>query len=129
MKGGPVSRKPHSVLCIGNDAVFQNRRCSLLREHGWTVVSSGSGYDGVIRFGQESVDAVVIDLNDDGTEAALIIGELKRLRPEVPVIILVTEGEALAPGATSQADAIVDKAHEATRLIPALKRHLKGNEG
>ena len=92
-------------------------------------MSSGSGYDGVIRFGQESVDAVVIDLNDDGTEAALIIGELKRLRPDVPVIIMVTEGEALAPGATSQADAMVDKAHEATRLIPALKRHLKGNEG
>jgi DNA-binding response OmpR family regulator len=91
-----------------------------LREHGWTVFGAGSGYDGVIRFGRESVDAVVIDLNGDGTEAALIIGELKRLRPEVRVIILITAGVVLAPGATSQADAIVDKAQENARLIATL---------
>lgn len=117
-----MSKRNKSVLCIGNDAVLQNLRCSLLREHGWTVLGAGSGYDGIIRFGQESVDAVVIDLDDHGTEAALIIGELKRLRPKVPVIILIMAGEVLAPGATSQADAIVDKAQETTQLIPTLNR-------
>jgi DNA-binding NtrC family response regulator len=123
-----VSRRSNSVLCIGSDAVLQNLRCSFLRKHGWTVFGSGSGYDGVMRFGQESVDAVVIDLNNDGTEAALIIGELKRLRPEVPVIILITAGAILAPGATSLADAIVDKAQENTRLIPTLNRLMKDDD-
>lgn len=55
----------------------------LLKEHGWNVLSSGSGHQGVIRFSQEEVDAVVVDLNG-GAEAALITGELKRLRPEIP---------------------------------------------
>ena len=116
-----IKRRGHSVLCIGNDPVNLNLRCSLLKEHGWNVLSSGSGHEGVIRFGQEVVDVVVVDLDDDGTEAALITGELKRLRPEVPVIILVGEVEALANGATQQADRVVVKSQEAHRLIDALK--------
>lgn len=79
-----------------------NLRCLHLREHGWDVLSSGSGYEGVLQFSRHIVDAVVVDLNRDGTEAALIIGELKRLRPEVPVIMLVTDEKLLAPGATQR---------------------------
>ena len=76
-----VQKRNKSVLCIGNDPLGLNLRCALLKEHGWNVFSSGSGHEGVIRFGQEAVDVVVIDLNEDGTEVALIAGELKRLRP------------------------------------------------
>jgi DNA-binding response OmpR family regulator len=69
----------------------------MLRQHEWKVLSSGNGHDGILLFGQEVVNAVVVDLNDDGSEAALIIGELKRLRPEVPVI-LVKDEKVLVPG-------------------------------
>ncbi|MFZ0864715.1 MAG: response regulator [Candidatus Sulfotelmatobacter sp.] len=116
-----TKRRGNSVLCIGNDPVHLNLRCSLLKEYGWNVLSSGNGHEGILRFGQEVVDAVVVDLNDDGTEAALIVGELKRLRPEVPVIIVVTDGKALAQGATQQASAVVVKSQEALSLIDALK--------
>jgi CheY-like chemotaxis protein len=114
-------RRSRSVLCIGNDPIHLNLRCALLKEYGWNVLSSGSGHEGVIRFGQERVDAVILDLNDDGVESALIAGELKRLRPEVPVIMLVAEMNALAPGATDQADAVVVKSEETLRLPDALK--------
>ena len=63
----------------------------------------------------------MVDLDDDGTEAALIIGELKRLRPEVPVIMLATDEELLAPGVTQQADAVIIKSQEEHSLIDALK--------
>ena len=89
--------------------------------HGWNVLSSGSGFEGVNQFTRQIVDAVVVDLDDDGSEAALIIGELKRLRPEVPVIMLVTDEKLLAPGATKQADAVVIKSQEEHSLIDALK--------
>jgi two-component system, NtrC family, response regulator GlrR len=102
-----VKRRNNSVRCIGNDPLSLNLRCALLNEHGWNVFSSGSGYEGVPRFGQEAVDAVVVDLNDDGAEAALIAGELKRLRPGVPVIILLPDGHVLGNGATQQANAVV----------------------
>lgn len=98
-----------------------NLRCALLRQQGWTVLSSGSGYQGIRRFVQEAADAVVIDLNYDGSEAALITGELKRLRPEVPVIIVLTDGKELAPGATQQASVVVLKSQETLQLAQGLK--------
>lgn len=116
-----TKRSGNAVLCIGNDPIHLNLRCSLLKEHGWNVLSAGSGHEGVIRFGQEAVDAVVVDLDDDGAEAALITGELKRLRPEVPVIILVTDAEGLANGATQQASAVVMKSREARALLDTLR--------
>jgi CheY-like chemotaxis protein len=115
-----IKRRGTAVLCIGNDPVNLNLRCSLLKEHGWSVLSSGSGHEGVIRFGQEVVDAVVVDLNG-GDESALITGELKRLRPEVPVIVLVTAGRDLPDGATQQANVVIQKAQEASTLVDALK--------
>jgi DNA-binding response OmpR family regulator len=116
-----VQRRNKSVLCIGNDPLSLNLRCALLKEHGWNVFSSGSGYEGIIRFGQETVDAVVVDLNDDGAEAALIAGELKRLRPGVPVVILVPDGHALVNGATQQANAVIVKSQETHVLIDTLR--------
>lgn len=112
-------RRGKSILCIGNDPLSLNLRCSLLRQHGWKVLSSGNGHEGILRFGQERVNAVVVDLNNDGSEAALITGELKRLRPEVPVI-LVQEEKVLTPGATEQASAVVSKSQEDVHLIKAL---------
>jgi CheY-like chemotaxis protein len=109
------------VLCIGSDAIHLNLRCALLNEHGWKVASAGTGHEGVTRFVQERVDAVILDFDDDGTESALIAGELKRRRPQVPLIMLVTEGKVLLEGATRQADALVAKRDEAQKLVDALK--------
>lgn len=80
-RGGMPVRKIRgkAVLCVGNDLVNLNLRCALLREHGWRVLSSGTGQDGITRFGQETVDVVVLDLDHDGSESALIAAEMKRL--------------------------------------------------
>lgn len=110
-----------TVLCIGNDFVNLNLRCSLLQERGWNVSSSGKAHDGVIRFSREPIDAVVLDLGDDGAEAALIAAELKRLRVEVPVIMLISDEKRLAPGATAQADAVLLKSEETQHLHRTLQ--------
>jgi DNA-binding response OmpR family regulator len=92
-----------------------------LREHGWRVLSSANAHEGILRFTVELVDVVVIDLNSDGSEGALIAGELKRLRPKVPVIILVTKGETLVEGALASADAVVLRSDHQQELLKALE--------
>ncbi len=114
-----------AVLCIGNDPVHLNLRCAALKEYGWRVISSGSGHEGVIRFGQEAVDAVVIDLNHDGSESALITGELKRIRPELPVVIIVSDAKNLADEATNQASAVIEKSQGANKLIHTIEALLR----
>jgi CheY-like chemotaxis protein len=117
-----LKHRQKAILCIGNNPVSLNLRCSLLKAHGWNGISSGSGHEGVIRFGRETVDAVVIDLDDDGAEAALIAGELKRLRPEVPIVIVVTDEKELANGATQQASGVVMKSQEGHMLVEVLQK-------
>lgn len=123
-----MSRNHGVVLCIGNDLVNLNLRCSLLEQCGWKVLSTGNGHAGIMHFGQERVDAVAIDLNhDDGAEAALITAELKRQRPEVPVIMLVANRETLAQDATQQADAVLLKCDETQLLHNTLKNLIRGS--
>jgi len=112
-----ASRSQISVLCIGSEPITLNLRCSLLSKNGCHVISSSSGHEGVLRFEKESVDAVVVDLNHDGADAALIISALKNARPKVPVIMLVDPAAELAPGATDQADAVLKKSEESSRLV------------
>jgi DNA-binding response OmpR family regulator len=109
-----------TVLCIGDEALRLNLRCSFLKEHGWRVLSSGSAHEGVIRFSKEKVDAAIIDFGGDGAEIALITGELKRLHPKVPVIILVPEDKVLPDDTVQCADVIVPCLDE-TRLLRALE--------
>jgi DNA-binding response OmpR family regulator len=111
----------NAVLCIGSDPVPLNLRCAALRQDGWRVSSSGSGHEGLLRFGEERVDIVILDFNDDGSEAALIAGQLKKQRPDVRVIILVSPGKPLLHAALGSADAVVPKSGETTELIKALR--------
>ena len=120
-KDDPVSaRHGKTVLCIGSEPVSLNFRCALLNENGWKVLSSASGHEGVLRFEKENVDAVVLDLNEHGSEAALIISALKKIRPQIPVIMLVSDKQELVPGATDQADAVLPKSQETSRLQDVL---------
>jgi two-component system, NtrC family, response regulator GlrR len=121
-------RPGKAILCISNDPVPLNFRCTLLKTHGWNVLSAGSGHEGVRRFAREDVDAVVIDLDHDGAEAALITGELKRKRPKVPVILLVASDTTLVPGATKQADAVIAKSEESASLVKVLSELLKDHQ-
>lgn len=89
------------------------------------MLSAASGHEGITRFGRDPVDAVVLDFNDDGSESALIASELKKLRPQIPVVIVVGEGTTLVKGATEQADAVVMKSEETLRLTEALRTVLK----
>jgi len=110
------------VLCIGSDPLNLNLRSALLKDCGWNVIAAGRGHEGVFRFSEGNVHAVAIDLDDDGSEAALITAELKRLRPHVPVIMIVTDPKTLAEGATQQADVVLLKADEARLLHETLKK-------
>lgn len=114
-----MAKRVGVVLCIGRGPIELNLRCALLREHGWDVVSTGNGHEGVLLFGREAVDAVILDLNTDGSEAALIAGEIRRQRPQMPIIMLVAE-KGLVDGATDLASAVIIKSDEAKRLIRTL---------
>ena len=116
-----------TVLCVGNDLVNLNLRCSALQKCKWNVVSAGSGHDGLLRFAGQKAgpDVVVLDLNHDGAENALIASEFKRLCPGVRIVMIVNKRETLVPGVTDLADAIVLKSEEETALADYIRGLLR----
>lgn len=112
------------VLCIGSDPVGLNLRCNLLKHHGLETVSCASGHEGIFRFSQRGFRLVVLDLDGDGSESALIASELKRHNAKVPIIMLVADKSRLAEGAVAQADAVLLKAEEDLLLPSQIKQLL-----
>lgn len=114
-----AQRGSRTILCICSDTFSQYRRCAFLREHGWLVLSSSSGHGGIVQFAAELVDVVVLDVDGDGAETAVIAGELKRTKAKVPIILLVGDGQTLVRGVLECADAVVQKLDE-SELLKAL---------
>jgi DNA-binding response OmpR family regulator len=110
-----------TVLCIGDEAVHLNLRCSFLREHGWNVLSSGSGHEGLLRFGTQAINIVILDLNSGGVEGALVAGECKRIRPHVQIVMLITDRKSLVEGALESADVVMLRSEESTTLLDTLR--------
>lgn len=117
------NRLAKRLLCIGGDPVNLNLRCALLNDQGWETVSCVNAHEGIFRFVQGDIDLVILDLNGNGAESALIAAELKRERPAVPSVMLVADRRTLLEGATDQADAVVLKSEEKS-LLPSRVRDL-----
>jgi acyl-CoA hydrolase len=113
--------RSRTILSICSDIFSQFRRCAFLREHGWLVLGSSSGHSGIVQFAAELVDVVVLDVDGDGAETAVIAGELKRTKEKVPVVLLVGEGQTLVEGVVECADAVVPRLNE-SGLLKALER-------
>ncbi len=114
-------RRSCTILSICSDIFSQFRCCAFLREHGWLVLGSSSGHSGIVQFAAELVDVVVLDVDGDGAETAVIAGELKRTKEKVPIILLVGDGQTLVDGALNSADAVVPRLDE-SELLKALER-------
>src|SRR5437588_555714 len=110
LRGGPGS-----VLCIGDEAVRLNLRCSFLKEHGRLVMSSGAAHEGIISFSKADVDAAILEF-DTEAEACLVAAELKRLRPNVPVIVLVPADRALLDRKMQCVDVVLSSSDQSSLL-------------
>ncbi len=83
-------------------------RAEFLRRHGYRVLASSNGFETMELCTREPVDAVVLDLDRNRAEVALIARQIKQRRPEVPTIVLA-EAPAPVEGLHELADALVPK--------------------
>jgi DNA-binding response OmpR family regulator len=94
----------HTVLCMHRDPA----QLSLLKENGYELVTAGSGSDAVQLFMSLSVDAVVLDYELSLLQGAAVAAEMKKLKPQVPIVML-TDHLELTDGILKSVDALVTK--------------------
>lgn len=115
-------RKTHTILhfCCDDNALLM--RAEFLRRQGYRVLVSSNGFETMELCSREPVDAVVLDLDRNRAEVALIAREIKQRRPEVPTIVLA-ESPAAAEGVHELADVLVPKENP-PELVKSLQKLL-----
>ena len=94
-EGDTIGRNPkpgmagRTVLCIEDEENQLAARKMLLESAGFTVLLARNGPEGLAIFRQQpALDAVVVDYYMPGMRGLSVASEMKRLRPNVPVIVL-----------------------------------------
>jgi len=93
-----------TLLCIHRNPA----QLSLLKDNGYDLATATNGSDGLRLFMSRPVDAVVLEHQLSLLNGAAIADEIKQLRPDVPIVLLVDHLE-LPAEALRSVDALVVK--------------------
>jgi len=98
-----------TLLCIHRDPA----QLSLLQEKGYELVTATNGSDGLRLLMSWPVDAIVLDYHLSQLDGALVATEIKKVKPDIPIVMLAEHLE-LPDGALKSVNALVttsDGAH------------------
>ena len=123
-----LEKKRRTILHYGTDRVVLLLRARGLNEMGYHVLNASDGFEAIKLATQEHVDAVVLDLDRNHAEVALVATEIKRCRPQLPTILLADE-TAHPSRAHDLADALVPRRDNVKMLVTALENILTGGAG
>ena len=98
-----------TLLCIHRDP----SQLSVLEQNGYDLLTAATGSEGLRLFGSRLVDGIVLEHDLALLDGAVVAAEIKKIKPQVPIVMLVDSFE-LPDGALKSVDAFVarsDGAH------------------
>ena len=95
------------ILCVDDDRAGLTSRSFVLRTAGYDVLIAESGKAGLRLFREHAVDLVITDHFLPDLPGVELIASMKRLKPEVPVILLT--GSLESPTGAELADLVIVK--------------------
>ena len=97
-----------TVLCVDDERIGLRVRKIMLESHGFNVLTATDGRQGLEVFNDNHVDVVVLDYYMPGMNGGDVAAELRKRRPEVPIIFL-SAYFSLPPDALELANAFITK--------------------
>jgi DNA-binding NtrC family response regulator len=113
-------RKP-TLLCIDDDPQCLTVRRCLFEAFGFKVVTSINPRQGLRLHEYQRFDAAIIDYQMPGMNGAELSLEMKRVRPDVPIMILSGLPQ-LPAGARASYDIFMSKTDPTFRLVKEVQR-------
>jgi CheY-like chemotaxis protein len=110
-----------TILCIDDDDGMLRYQRALLERRGYKVLTAASALEGLQIAAVCAVAAVIVDYHMPEMNGHEVATEIKRLRPQVPIIMLSSDDEIPEP-ALSMVDAFVSKNEGLSRLLPVITR-------
>jgi len=118
-----MSRRPLTILCIADDWNGLMNRKLLLEQHGYSVIESSDGVEGLRMFQKHWVDAAIVDYQMPGVSGDAIAGRMKGMKPEIPILLVSSYGP-LPPKKLRSVDLFLSKSLEPRLLVPSLRKLL-----
>jgi DNA-binding NtrC family response regulator len=84
--------KPWTILVVDDDAPMRDMLVSLVEEAGYQAAAAGGADEAVEKAREQEYDAVLSDIRMPGKDGIQLIGELRELRPDTPVILMTAFG-------------------------------------
>jgi CheY-like chemotaxis protein len=107
------------VLCIDDNAEMLECERSFLECFGYTVLTAPSGDRALELASMHAVDVVVADSLMPKVNGHEVFSEVRRFRPEAPIILL-TGGTDIPKRTLNLVDAFIAKDCLASQLLPAI---------
>ena len=124
-----AARPVGTVLVIDDEDVVRDTACTVLQASGFTVLCESDGPAGIERLRREgeTVDLVLLDLRMPRMGGEEVIGHLRRIRPEVRVIVTsgFDETEVRGQFADWRISGILKKPYTADQLVEAVRKPLR----
>jgi CheY-like chemotaxis protein len=112
---------PKTVLCVDDEKVGLRVRKIMLESHGFNVLTASSGLQGLAMFDDNEIDLVVLDYYMPGLNGGDVAAEMRRRRPDVPIIFL-SAYFSLPPAALELANAFITKGDPPDVLIEKIEQ-------
>ena len=124
------------VLCIDDELEHRKILRNLFPAKKYSIAMAASGQSGLNLFKRRNFDVVLCDLNMPYMNGLKFLEKAKRIKPDVPIIILSSRGTIqaavkslkkgafdfiLEPPKIEEIEATIDKAIETTRLQKQLR--------
>jgi len=112
---------PKTVLCVDDEKVGLRVRKIMLESRGFNVLTASSGLQGLAVFDENDIDLVVLDYYMPGMNGGQVAAEMRRRRPNVPIIFL-SAYFSLPPAALELANAFITKGDPPDVLIEKIEQ-------
>jgi PAS domain S-box-containing protein len=122
-----------TVLVVEDEELLRTAVSKMLRRHGVNVIEAGNGNDGIdlFRANASHIDVVLLDMTLPGLAGREVLGELRRIQPDVKLIITTAYSQdwALEAANGQQPWLYLRKPYRFTELAGLLRKSLPAQPG
>ncbi len=83
---------PNQLLVVDDDTAMREMLASLFRDRGYIVSEAASASDAIEKASDVPFDVILSDIRMQGRSGIEMVGELRELRPDTPVVLMTAFG-------------------------------------
>lgn len=117
----------YKILVVEDDQNIREYLEESLKEAGYSVKSTGDGAVALKMVKESKPDLIVLDLGIENISGETVCEEVKKMHPELPIIILTAKGSTgeIVHGLDLGADDYMPKPFETEELLARIRARLK----